>query len=173
VAVVVDGVPGQGGAPAQPRSAAELDKLTKLVRSAVGIDEKRGDMVTVESVPFIESEPTAAPAPPPSLVSRLPAPARKYLPYVGAGLGALLLLLALVALRRRTKKREAEGEKAPATPPQLTTPEPAPKLPEIRTPAQLKEEAMRQAKLDPATASLVVRYWLGTGVEQDTKREAA
>ena len=42
-----------------PRDQAELDKITSLVKSAVGYDESRGDTVQVVNMPFAE-EPTAS-----------------------------------------------------------------------------------------------------------------
>lgn len=70
VGVLIDGKHAAGqetGAPAErlnlPRSEAELDLYTRLVKSAVGFDEKRGDTVSVVSVPFeddaVEVGPTA------------------------------------------------------------------------------------------------------------------
>ncbi len=55
VAVLVDGVtaPGAGGAPAwQPRTEAEIAQLRDLVQAAIGYDEARGDVVTVETLEF-------------------------------------------------------------------------------------------------------------------------
>jgi flagellar M-ring protein FliF len=56
VAVAIDHmrVPGADGQPAtyQPRPAEELAQLTSLVKSAVGFDEQRGDVVTVENSAF-------------------------------------------------------------------------------------------------------------------------
>jgi flagellar M-ring protein FliF len=56
VAVAIDGVmqPGADGAPAQwaPRDQADLDRISTLVRSAVGFDEARGDRVDVVNVRF-------------------------------------------------------------------------------------------------------------------------
>jgi flagellar M-ring protein FliF len=63
LAVMVDGTeqPGPDGKPLwQPRSAADLDHLTSLVKSAIGYDEKRGDQVNVVSMRFVAEE--AAPA---------------------------------------------------------------------------------------------------------------
>lgn len=98
IAVVVDGLPSADGK-FHPRSQEELAKLTDLVRSAVGFDDKRGDRITVESLPFVAEsfagapEQTGEPATAPSLV-----------PMAAAGL--LVLLLAAgggwFALRRRT-----------------------------------------------------------------------
>jgi len=55
VAVMVDGVvvAGHDGKPEwQPRSAEELERLTTLVRTAVGYDAARGDTVSVVSMRF-------------------------------------------------------------------------------------------------------------------------
>lgn len=56
VAVVVDGIYGEGGSGQrnyQPRGAEEIEQLTKLVKSAVGFDEKRGDTVELVNMRFI------------------------------------------------------------------------------------------------------------------------
>ena len=55
VAVLVDGIYAQGadGTPTyQPRSAEELEQIAALVRSAVGFDGARGDVVEVVNLPF-------------------------------------------------------------------------------------------------------------------------
>lgn len=55
VAVLVNGVEevnGNGVAETVPRPDTELAALTELVRSAVGYDEARGDLVTIQSMAF-------------------------------------------------------------------------------------------------------------------------
>lgn len=55
VAVLIDGetVPGPDGTPQwQPRPDAEMTALRELVASAVGLDEQRGDVLTLRSLPF-------------------------------------------------------------------------------------------------------------------------
>ena len=55
VAVLVDGVyekDEKGELVYRPRTAEEMDKLTALVKSAVGYDANRGDMVEVENLRF-------------------------------------------------------------------------------------------------------------------------
>lgn len=56
VAVLVDGLyttPEGGGEPVYgPRSEEELEKLTKLVKNAIGFDEKRGDSIEVANMRF-------------------------------------------------------------------------------------------------------------------------
>lgn len=57
VAVLVDGVYSTNAEGVQtyaPRSQEELDKLTALVRSAVGYDESRGDIVQLVNMQFSE-----------------------------------------------------------------------------------------------------------------------
>ncbi|MCQ8239234.1 flagellar basal-body MS-ring/collar protein FliF [Rhizosaccharibacter radicis] len=64
VAVMVDGtVTTVAGKPSwQPRSKEELDRISTLVKSAIGFDAKRGDAVSVVSMPFTARE-LPAPAP--------------------------------------------------------------------------------------------------------------
>ena len=45
----------------QPRSAADLDRIATLVKSAIGFDAKRGDQVDVVSMHFAEDEAESAP----------------------------------------------------------------------------------------------------------------
>ena len=56
LAVMVDGVTvtgADGKASWQERPSAELDRIARLVRSAIGFDEKRGDTVEVASLRFV------------------------------------------------------------------------------------------------------------------------
>jgi hypothetical protein len=56
VAVVVDGIYADTGSGRayQPRSAEDIEQLTKLVKSAVGYDEARGDKVELVNLRFIQ-----------------------------------------------------------------------------------------------------------------------
>ncbi|MDF0595798.1 flagellar basal-body MS-ring/collar protein FliF [Psychromarinibacter halotolerans] len=58
VAVVVNGTWDENGA-YTPRTPEDLERLTALVHSAAGIDEERGDVVTVENLSFVAGDPTA------------------------------------------------------------------------------------------------------------------
>lgn len=66
VAVAVDGTraPAQGNAAPRytPRTAEEMQRLTALVRSAVGFNEQRGDQVEVVNVQFARNAPEGAEA---------------------------------------------------------------------------------------------------------------
>lgn len=55
IAVMVDGtdtVDAKGKRTWTPRSQAELDQISRLVKSAVGFDQKRGDQLEIASMPF-------------------------------------------------------------------------------------------------------------------------
>lgn len=67
VAVLVDGTyaTNQGGERSyQPRSTEELDQLKKLVQSAIGYDEKRGDQVEIVNMRFAQPEEALGEPPP-------------------------------------------------------------------------------------------------------------
>ncbi len=58
-AVLVDGtyVTGQDGKQTYaPRSKEELDQISNLVKSAIGYDDKRGDVVQVVNLPFAQND---------------------------------------------------------------------------------------------------------------------
>ena len=67
VAVVVDGTQSAIGA-YKPRSAAEMKQIEDLVKSAIGYDVKRGDIVQVDNMAFARLDAgDGAPAPAPLL----------------------------------------------------------------------------------------------------------
>jgi len=168
VAVMLDGVKGDKGVIERPR--AELDRLAMLIRSAAGANDARGDLVTVESLPFALSdaaqEPSEpAPPPRPSKLDLL----RKWAPYAAGAI--LLLALMVVALRRRAVSRAAQGEdNTLAATPQLAEASTPPQLEAAPTPildvGDLRARAHARAGEDPATAALVLRFWLGTDAQE-------
>jgi len=154
VAVVVDGVPSPTDPKlVVPRPHDELDRLQALVSSAVGADPKRGDVVTVESVPFIDLDKAVAAEP---ALPAEPVHTRKQLMIAG-GVAAGVVLLAVVLLLRRRR----------AKPVLLATVGDEPKLEPRPIEAQIiadpRGEALSLAARDPATSALVVRAWLGAG----------
>jgi len=63
LAVMIDGVavPGADGKLVwQPRAAEDLERITTLVKTAIGFDDKRGDQVSVVSMRFVVEEPPPA-----------------------------------------------------------------------------------------------------------------
>jgi flagellar M-ring protein FliF len=159
VAVVVDGHGKEG------RTKEEIERLAALVRSAVGADERRGDLVTVESVPFLEPE--AAPVEPPVL-SPIPARFRKYVPIAGAAAAAVVVLALWIAIRRARKgarARAAASDEAAAMKALVVAKPEDPEVVRIEKldPEELRTRAHDRAADDPATAALVLRFWLGEG----------
>lgn len=67
VAVQVDGIyrdQPDGTRAYEPRTAEELEQLATLVRSAAGLDEERGDVVTIVNRPFASPPELTGPEPP-------------------------------------------------------------------------------------------------------------
>lgn len=173
VAVVLDGVPSPDDKTRSvPRSKEDIAMISALVAAAVGSDVKRGDVVTVESVPFapdMELADASVSAPLPTSPVWMPKNGRQA-SYVGAAAGAVLVALAFVVIRRRRKKAaERKAAAAVAAAAELTagdakkplileTTSPIASLPESADP---REEAMALAARDSATAAIVLRAWLG------------
>ena len=167
VAVVVDGIPLS----AVPRSHEEMDKISALVRSAVGADDKRGDVVTVESVPFLAPAVEPAPPPaPPAFAFEL----KKHGPYAaGAALAVLVgVIVMTLALRRRSRRNRAAALLASAKSVLAVS---APSEEDTRglepTPDDLRRLVNERASRDPATAALILRQWLGQ--HEAARQEAA
>ncbi len=159
VAVVLDGAKGDKGP--IPRSKEELDRLTALVRSAAGATDTRGDVVTVESMPFVvqDADATEASIAAPRL-NKLEL-LRRWAP---VALGALVVLtLVIAALRWRPAL-------AAVLPPELmgavAPPSVAAPLTPLLDSGDLRAKAHARALSDPATAALVLRFWLGTSVPE-------
>ncbi len=170
VAVVLDGVPHyeNGMKTMVPRDHAEIERLTALVRSAVGANDNRGDSITVDSVPFEDTKVVdEAPPPPVSALARFSGLSPKVRYGILGGAGFLTLLataltvrsIRAAARRRREKIAEEVQARAIAALPapvildaQLDT-----KIPTI----DLRAAALERAAADPATTALVLRAWLG------------
>ncbi len=93
-----------------PRSKEELAAFERLIKSAIGFDEKRGDTVTVVSVPFETSQEQITPNASEQM-------GQKYVLIGGAAAMALTLLglIAFMIMRqKRAKLRELEAEQKAA-----------------------------------------------------------
>jgi flagellar M-ring protein FliF len=178
IAVVVDG--NWSGPPDkrkfEPLPKAELDRIAQIVTAAVGADDKRGDKVLVECVPFPSSPIDTKIPDEPGL--KLP----PWWPYAAAGIGALVLIV-LVLLMRKLFRRKQPSLPATVSPLSLgTTPavnEPAAQLLATTELLNAKEaarnalpdeavEQVRQMAADlaarePEAAARVIRGWLTEG----------
>lgn len=100
VAVLVDGVyqkAANGEIAYQPRPQEELDRISALVRTAAGIDAKRGDTVEVVNLRFAELPIAADAGSEPGLIASLLAPTKEDVLHL-VELGVLFVLTALVIL---------------------------------------------------------------------------
>jgi flagellar M-ring protein FliF len=97
VAVLLDNVHAQdaeGKESTQPLSTAQIEDITRLVKSTVGFDEARGDSVNVVNAPFRVSTETLVP-------EQTPLWQRPWVMYaLRLGLGALVLLVLVLGVLR-------------------------------------------------------------------------
>ncbi len=191
VAVVVDHKitsDTAGKRAAIPRTADEMKTIRDLVVAAAGIVESRGDLLTIENLPFetpvaFQAPPEAAPVAAP--VSPRPPPKELLLKYrsIAMGVGAALVavLLLLVWSRWRKRKRPAAAVTMPGELPgvdsqvekQLADREQAQlradqaallelKLPQVsgNKAMVLKKILAENAKKDPASTVQLLRSWI-------------
>jgi len=168
VAVVLDGVKSENGI--VPRPASELDKLTALVRSASGIVESRGDVIALESIPFSiilpETLPVAATSE--SSSSLNVRALRRWVPAATGVVAIAIVALAVVGVRARRSRAQQLADSVRQLAPGIS--EPLLATSSTQTPAldsgDLRTRAHARAAQDPATAALVLRFWLGTATSE-------
>ena len=101
---------GEGAQPVlDPRSAEELQEIEQMMRTALGINETRGDLISVVSMPF-ETSFLDEPLPEPSLSDKI----YTYMPFIKYGLLALAALFGYLLfvrpIMRTLKGAEEESE---------------------------------------------------------------
>jgi flagellar M-ring protein FliF len=115
VAVLVDGTytVADGKATYQPRSTQDIERLTALVRSAIGFDAKRGDVVQVTNLQFADG------APRPDAKEDMPFLGlykADYMRIAEVAVLAILALLVLLMVIRPIVRRLIEPVPVPSTP---------------------------------------------------------
>lgn len=157
----------------QPRSADEVRNLTALAQASVGYDQARGDLLTVEDLPFEENR-TVQPM---TALSQFLAAAesRPVLIKYAALLLGLLVVLGLgvrPALRRASGKSPVAKEKVKGAPKELagqtaTGAQAALKAPEATEPdaeRQRSQEVFDQVtthlKREPTQSSRLLQSWI-------------
>jgi len=166
VAVVLDGVARtEGGKTIDlPRDPAELEKLRALVRSAVGANDARGDVVTVDSAMFdtahtpVEGEPSVV------ATAAVVKTWRSYRPAAIAA--AVVLALAVGATAWAGRRRSTPPSPVLHALPSAAAP--PTQLEAKKDTVDARAAATQRAAEDPATAALVIRAWLGA-TDTDTK----
>lgn len=164
----VRGPKGEEARQPAPRSAEELEKIRRIVMSAVGYDQARGDEVTVLELPF------DGPVPAPGLPAVEAGPlghgtGRRGLELVVSGILALLALAtaAWIVLRRARQRALAEVAAALGRqePPQVAEPSADPRQAEELSRAgrerdELRQKALQLAAGEPEAAAQLIRAWL-------------
>jgi flagellar M-ring protein FliF len=174
VAVLVDYLPRPkaDGKPGEttlaPLTEAELSKVEALVREAVGFNAQRGDSVSVQNAPFVQSE-IAAP-------EALPFWQRPELREIARQAGGAVLVLALIMFVLRPTLRNLmatplratpqaalpgadEGMRAPADDRLALSADPA-ALPALAYENKL-QTARNAVAQDPKRVAQVVKNWVG------------
>lgn len=99
VAVMVDGFytkDDDGKYVYRPRTDEEMKKLADLVKSAVGFDGDRGDVVEVENMKFVSFEPEPEPAPVPLIMGFTKDELMRVAEGVGVAIVAILVILLVI-----------------------------------------------------------------------------
>ncbi len=159
VAVLLDNArstAADGKETSAPLSAAQIDDITRLVKSSVGFDETRGDSVSVVNAPFRTDLQTLEP-------EAVPIWQRPWIQdVVRLALGALLLLaLALGVLRpliRNLTAQTARPALAGAVPAEGEV------LPGVPAPLAFEQQIVQARNLvaqDPKRVAQVVKTWVG------------
>jgi flagellar M-ring protein FliF len=177
VAVVVDGT-WTGPADKrkfEPLPQAELTRLAQLVTAAVGADEKRGDKVLVECIPFPTS-PIEPEVKPEAAAPKLP----PWAMYAAIGAGVFVLLVVVLMVRRMGKRKQTALAGAPnpllmaaqssepaaqllATTQMLNAKEAARNALPDEAVEQVRQMAADLASREPEAAARVIRGWLTEG----------
>lgn len=190
VAVVVDGIwKGEGEEKTfTPRKQAELDQLRSIIASAVGLDEERGDKLTVECVPLV--------TPPPvelgelSILDQL-MPYALHLVAALSGLVLVLFLMVFFLLRRKKNKKKAADGGPPervalkelpggegtgggsgSSDSELALPDLGELEPDSRA-EDIRLIASELSEKDPEMAARVIRSWLVGDIQEQPEEEAA
>ena len=154
------------------RSSEEMAAIEKLARAAIGVDDKRGDLLAVENLSF-QVAPVETPPEPDSLdkLRRMLQPWVGMLRYVGI---ALLFLVVYMMILRPVKKQALQAFKqipaqlartAQALPATAGAGESAAiELPanseESKRAAALKKKLTEKIKAEPAATSRLVQTWI-------------
>ena len=162
--LVADAQGADPKAPATPRTPAELTQIETMVRSAVGADSVRGDVVSVVSVPFAPAVVATVEKPKMDIVNVIQTAQRPLLGFVGL---VMIILVAMWSLKS-LKSSGAQSDEAAA--PTIALPRSMPTgqagyMAGVPAPVILPTNTMRDRvnstiEQQPDVAARVVRAWL-------------
>ncbi len=159
------------GPTTRPRTPEELLAIENMVARAIGLDSERGDMISVQSMPFVTDSAEAIEASPPGGEDYY-----YYLPFIKYGLIALGLFLIYLLLLRpviKTMKGEVKQhyktveemqqrlleKEAAKTAPDANGENPLPRLPVNEMIRQVRREIME----DQVPTAFILKNWLQQG----------
>lgn len=180
VAVLVDGSytkNDKGDMVYTPRSKEDLDRITTLVKSAIGFDEKRGDQVQVINLRFAEGPASIPTAEPTGWLGMFQFTKDDIMYFIQLGVMMVLSLVVLfMVIRPLIKRILAADPKPPAEEPVPVLPEPPPAPPQIANNAaghmidvaqvqgQVHAQAVHRvgelAERNPTETASIIRQWL-------------
>ncbi len=151
---------GEGGSEVSaPRSEAEIEAIRQLVAAAIGFNDARGDVVTIQSLPFDRLEPAGTEASSDFIADVLQP---NLIPALQLVIPALVtIILALFVLRPLLTMSDSEVTTVPrAAAAAPLAPEPSsPQIP-TRPQAANLDELQRLAAEDQLATSAVLKSWL-------------
>jgi len=161
--LVADAQSADPKAAVTPRTPAELKQIETMVRSAVGADSTRGDVVSVVSVPFAPAVVVPAEKPKTDIINVIQTAQRPLLGVLGL---VMIILVAMFSLRSLKSASAAQAEAAPtiALPRGASIGQPG-YIPGAPAPVILPQNTMRDRvnstiEQQPEVAARVVRAWL-------------
>ena len=142
-----------------PRTAEEIKQIEMLVRSAVGADSLRGDVVSVVSMPFAPTATPVAEAPKTDVVKVIQTAQRPLLGVVGL---ALILVVAMLSLKSLKGNVPAAPAAAVMTLPRNDSTQPqmlaaAPNIPVVMPTNTMRDKVNSTIEQQPEIAARVVR----------------
>ncbi len=153
-------VAGSKAAPT-PRTAAELQQIETLVRSAVGADSTRGDVVSVVSVPFAPIIVPIADVPRTDIVRVVQTAQRPLLGVLGLVLIIIVALISLKSLKTGGSVNESQLLSLPRgelrQQPALSS---GPSMPLVLPTNTVRDKVNSSIQQQPEVATRVVRAWL-------------
>ena len=95
-----DSAPGAKKPTYTPRSPLELEQIASLVRSSIGLDSARGDLLAGVAIPFEDNTPAAVVVPQPTFITTVREMQRPAFGLLGVILMFVIALLGIRALRQ-------------------------------------------------------------------------
>jgi len=162
--LVADAQGADPKAPATPRTPAELTQIETMVRSAVGADSVRGDVVSVVSVPFAPAVVATVEKPKMDIVNVIQTAQRPLLGFVGLVMIILVAMWSLKSLKSSGAQSDEAAAPTIALPRSMPTGQagymagaPAPVILPTNT---MRDRVNSTIEQQPDVAARVVRAWL-------------